>query len=346
MEQRVTSLVFRRLTYADFRHINKTGGEEAGGGGQSYIDFPTQDIPLDTWSDFLGNVTGTGAQGRPQWVFPINSLGLRQAQSLKIYQRRSASVCIASQKIYSREANRVSAWHPDNGFPDDYDPATQNLVIYIIQTSNGEFWAGWFLENDIPKNWPINNDLRRLFAEEAAGYIQFRSRTFIDTDIRNWPFYFTANLKVNEEWTDEDIQQDLTEEDTSVKLKNMSSMPAQFILRVTKIRKRNKQLVKNLKELYKGKCQLTGEEFTFVKSDGTLYSEVHHLIPLGEEGSDSYSNAIVVSPMIHRMLHYANVSPINLADIKDNKLAIKINGKDYTITWHPDHIDAVNSAVA
>jgi len=28
MEKRVDSLVFRRLTYADFRHINKVGGEE------------------------------------------------------------------------------------------------------------------------------------------------------------------------------------------------------------------------------------------------------------------------------------------------------------------------------
>jgi len=27
------------MTYADFRHINKVGGEEEGGGGQSYIDF-------------------------------------------------------------------------------------------------------------------------------------------------------------------------------------------------------------------------------------------------------------------------------------------------------------------
>lgn len=344
MEKRVTSLVFRRMTYADFRHINKTGGEEAGGGGQSYIDFPTTDIPLSTWREFLGPATGTGAQG-PQWLFPINSLGLRLTKNLKIYQRRSASVCIASQKIHSTAANRVPAWHPDNAFPNDYDPSTENLVIYIAKTSDGEFWAGWFLENNIPKGWPINNELRRLFAEEAAGYIEFRSRTFLETGVRNWPFYFTPSLKANEEWTDEDIQEDLTEEDTSVKLKDMSSMPAQFIQRVTRIRKRNKQLVKNLKDLYEGKCQLTGESFTFRKTDGTLYSEVHHLIPLGEAGSDSYANAIVVSPLIHRMLHYAQVSAINLADIKDDKLIIQINGNDYTITWHPDHTATVNSSL-
>ena len=32
MEKRVDSVVFRRMTYADFRHINKVGGEEEGGG--------------------------------------------------------------------------------------------------------------------------------------------------------------------------------------------------------------------------------------------------------------------------------------------------------------------------
>ena len=105
------------------------GGEEKGGGGQSYIDFPTQDIPLDVWYEFLGVNTDSGTVG-PIWEFPINSLGLNQPITLKIFQRREQSVCIASQKIHSKASNRVPAWHPDNGFPEEYDPATQNLVIY------------------------------------------------------------------------------------------------------------------------------------------------------------------------------------------------------------------------
>jgi len=46
---------------------------------------------------------------------------------------------------------------------------------------------------------------------------------------------------------------------------------------------------------------------------------------------------IVVSPLIHKMLHFAAVSSIDLRKIKDNKLVIKINERDYTITWHPNH---------
>ena len=73
--------------------------------------------------------------------------------------------------------------------------------------------------------------------------------------------------------------------------------------------------------MYGGKCQITGETMTFKKKNGELYSEVHHLIPLGESGSDSYANAIVISPLIHRMLHYADVSEIDLNHaIKNNTI--------------------------
>ncbi|ARK13207.1 hypothetical protein A6C57_24300 [Fibrella sp. ES10-3-2-2] len=345
MEKRITSLVFRRLTYADFRHINKVGGEEAGGGGQSYIDFPTQDIALETWFDFLGPNSGIGTGNRPQWEFMINSLGLIAGQTLKIYQRRSASVCIASQKIHSRQANRVLAWHPDHAFPEDYNPVTENLVIYIVKTNNNQFWAGWFLKNDIPKEWSVNDNLRRLFTEDSAGYIQFRSKTFIETSNTTWPFYFTPKLTENQVSTDEDLQEELTDEDTSVKLRDMINFPAPVKERLTKIRARNTQLVKDLKKLYKGRCQLTGETYTFRKKDGELYAEVHHLIPLGEEGSDSYANAVVVSPLVHRMLHYAVVSSIDLSKIENNQLNIQIDSKDYTITWHPDHLKTVNDSL-
>ncbi|GAB4041729.1 HNH endonuclease [Spirosoma gilvum] len=344
MEKRVTSLVFRRVTYADFRHINKVGGEEVGGGGQSYIDFPVQNISLQMWFDFLGTNTGNAVQG-PFWQFSINSFGLNTNQTLKIYQRRPASVSIASQKIHSKRANRINAWHPDNGFPEDYDPAAEHLIVYIVKTNDDQFWAGWFLKNDIPKEWSIDDNLRQLFTQNSAGYIQFTNKTFVETTNAEWPFYFTPKLSENQLLTDEDVQEELTEEDTSVKLRNLGDVSPQVKERLTKFRTRNLKLVKDLKTLYGGKCQLTNDEYTFLKKDGSLYSEVHHLIPLGEAGSDNYANAIVVSPLIHRMLHYAEVSPIDLAQIQDGKLTIQINGKDYTITWHPNHLETVTESL-
>lgn len=346
MEKRVNSLVFRRMTYADFRHINKKGGEEEGGGGQSYIDFPIADISLQNWFNFLGKKTGIGAGNRPQWEFTISSLGLNKKQKLRIYQRRVASVSIASQKVYSRAANRVLSWHPDNSFPVDYNPQSDKLVVYILKTMDGQYWAGWFLKNDIPKNWLMNDELKRMFEEDSAGSIKFRSKVFIDTENKDWPFYFEAKEAQNQIKTEEDIEEDFLNQDTSPKLEDLTAkVGPEFRERILKIRQRNNKIVKNLKKLYKGHCQISGVDLTFKKKNGEWYSEVHHLISLGENGSDAYANTIVVSPLIHRMLHYARTSVIDLSRIKNNKLKIQINNKDFEITWHPDHFKTVEKSL-
>lgn len=347
MEKRVDSIVFRRMTYADFRHINKVGGEEEGGGGQSYIDFPIADIELQKWFDFLGINTGVGAGNRPQWDFTVNSLGITSPITLRIYQRRAASVSIASQKIHSRASNRIPSWHPDNGFPEDYDHETQNLVVYIVKTTDDEYWAGWFLQNQIPANWIGNAALSRMFTQESAGYFKFRQKLFIETTNRTWAFHFNAVTVANEIPTEEDVETELELEDTSPRLQELidTHTHPEIVNRIMRIRQRNNRLVRNLKDLYSGRCQITGEQFSFVKRNGEFYSEVHHLIPLGENGSDAYANAIVVSPLIHRMLHYAEVSEINLNNIMNSQLPIKINGVVYTITWHPDHVQTVKQTL-
>ena len=256
------------------------------------------------------------------------------------------SVCIAAQKIHSRAANRIPSWHPDNSFPIDYNPNSDNLVIYILKTNDNQFWAGWFLKNEIPKNWLMNDELKQLFEIESAGYIKFKSKVLIDTGNKEWAFYFDAKEAKNQVKTEEDVEEDLLNQDTSPKLEELTAKAKPEVKeRIFKIRQRNNQIVKNLKKLYKGHCQISGTEFTFQKKNGEWYSEVHHLIPLGENGSDIYANAIVVSPLIHRMLHYAKVSAIDLSQIKNNKLKIQINDKDFEISWNTDHFKTVEKSL-
>ncbi|MCE1189211.1 MAG: hypothetical protein LWX56_08705 [Ignavibacteria bacterium] len=345
MEKKVVSLVFRRLTYADFRHINKKGGEETGGGGQSYIDFPTRQIPLSKWQEFLGKKSGDGTVG-PYWDILVHSCGLTTKRHIKIYQRRIQSVCIASQKIHSKTSNRVPSWHPDNDFPIDYNPDKQNLVIYIVKTNDGQYWAGWFLQEDITSKWVGNRLLAKLFSEEC-GYISFTSKIFIDTTNKEWPFLSDPIDLGNQRFTDEDLENNLVLEDTSPKLQVLieSKERPRFVDRLSKIRMRNNQIIKKLKNLYNGGCQIAGVDLTFKKKNGEYYVEGHHLIPLGIEGSDSYSNIIIVSPLIHKMLHYANVSEIDLTKIVNDELPIEINGEKYTIHWHPNHSKAVKSSL-
>jgi len=350
MEKRVDSIVYRRLTHNDFDKINQQGSAYQGqGGGQGYIDFPTRNVSIQQWRHLLGNPTSFGAQNRPKWSITMNSLGLIDSQNILISNRRDASVSITSQKLPENSAggNRVFSWHPNNSFPVNYNPNADDLVVYIIKADDNTFWAGWFLENEAPKNWILNNELQTLFEEESAGIIIPTVKTLFDTEIKKWPFYFDAQTIKNQIKSDEDVEEDLLNQDTSSKLAELDDegVDPEVKERIFKIRKRNNKIVKELKKLYGGKCQITGETLTFKKKNGELYSEVHHLIPLGESGSDSYANAIVLSPLIHRMLHYADVSEIDLNNIVDNKLKIKINAVDYEITWLPEHLETVKKSL-
>jgi predicted HNH restriction endonuclease len=42
----------------------------------------------------------------------------------------------------------------------------------------------------------------------------------------------------------------------------------------------------------------------FQRDDGSNFLEVHHVVPLGEDGDDTLVNAAALCPMCHRELHY------------------------------------------
>ena len=374
MLKTVQYVVFRYLTDAEFFHIYKPSGTEVGGGGQSYIDFPIGFVSSDEWQEFFSGVPSKAKKQGPSWTFQINSIGLNAVQELTIFQRRAQSFTISSQKITSSQSNRVAAWQPQNGFPQPNDPTNRTscppkLAIYIIRTDNGEFWAGWF-QNSVPcKDEAAKKILKNMLLSSPkqgdAGFITPSSTLYVDESDISTPFY-TTTIKAQPVTTpppvtmpvktkvekptkaklqrktrsEEEITKSLFDEDDSYVSEPEDKLKEVII----KVRTRNAKAVQGLKELYKGRCQITGEQFTFVKKDGTLYCEAHHLIPLGNAGADSPYNIIIVSPLIHKMLHYANVSEIDLTAISaDNKLDITINGEAYTITWHPEHANHVRS---
>lgn len=371
----VQYIVFRYLTHAEFFNMYKPRGTEAGGGGQSYIDFPLTAVSRANWNDFFAGIPSRMRSKGPSWAFEINSMRLLGSQSLIIFQRRRQSFAISSQKVTSTRANRVLAWHPQNGFPQPTDPTNRtscppNLAIYIVRTDAGEFWAGWFRNSapcrDNGAEQILQNMLPGSPADGHAGFITPSSPLYMDESDSHMPFFTvsiqtvvpqppqagsTDNVSVPEispavtttpliPKIEEEIVRSLFDEDeTDV------PQPGESVREViAKVRNRNAKAVKGLKELYQGKCQITGEEYAFLKKDGTPYCEAHHLTPLGEEGADSPFNIIIVNPLIHKMLHYADVSDIDLLKIAaDNTLDILINGETYTIKWHPRHAEYVKS---
>jgi 5-methylcytosine-specific restriction endonuclease McrA len=52
------------------------------------------------------------------------------------------------------------------------------------------------------------------------------------------------------------------------------------------------------------RCELPGcEHPVFVCADGSIYSEVHHIVPLAQGGEDVLSNVACVCPAHHREAH-------------------------------------------
>lgn len=190
------SLIFRRLTNADFKNISGQGGV-TGGGGQGYIDFNINKNANDGINEknlkkFFWNSPEKRKKG-PAWTFEVRSLSLAQiAQNITIYQRRSSNFCIAAQKIGTRESNRVAAWDSaKTGFPSKkYDEESNPLYIYIIKDSENGYWAGWFYRNEFDASWFLSKDLLKVFADStgACGYIELGNIEF-DENNRKWPFF-------------------------------------------------------------------------------------------------------------------------------------------------------------
>lgn len=376
-------VVYRRLTAADFFNINKPKGMERRGGGQSYIDFPTTAVKPTDWETFFQGVKKSTTRSGPVWEFNVNSLGLSKSQFAHIGQRRPASYSIRAQKLGTKDSNRLYAWHPQySGFPFSKDPTKRvgvpNLVIYLIRTADGEYWAGWFQTATPKPGWFVNNSLQQMFTKQN-GFINLYTGIAFDENKADWPFLLSqkaepspalpivtdplpsgitksiekktstgtqgtppaqpvvkkAHYKAKPE---EEIIADLFNDDVAI-----DALPSKKQAIVTIIQ-RDQKIVSKLKALYEGKCQITGEKYTFKKLNGEFYSEAHHLIALGLGGADSPYNIIIVSPLIHRMLHYADISDLDLNKIVDNKLSITINGAPYTITWHASHAAVVKGA--
>lgn len=353
------NIVFKQLTPSDFYWINQPG--LAFGGGQSYIDFDTSDISASTWAGFFqGCPQGAGASG-PYWTFSVRNLGVNTVQhNVKIGQRRATSFSIRSQKLpeHSQGGRRLHAWSPHfsdfPAIPPGITSAEQvpfalieGLRIFIIRDDEGEFWAGW--TRLLP---PGVTDPRLLsMFERKSGLIHLAGDYDIDPAEPHWPFSSeaaseevaqleaapsaannpkpgAAGRSQTTSLPDDDSLWDPADE--------LESPDPGITYSKQKIRKRNQAAARAVRKLYVS-CQISGNAFVFNTSKGKPYLEVHHLIPLGRGGADSPHNMIVVSAHVHKMLHHAVVSPIDLSKMNNNQLSITINGQPATITWHPQH---------
>ena len=72
----------------------------------------------------------------------------------------------------------------------------------------------------------------------------------------------------------------------------------------TVVYKRNPDVVVEVLERAKGKCERCKQPAPFIQAkDGMPYLEVHHILPLEKGGDDSVENAAALCPNCHREVH-------------------------------------------
>ncbi|PEK86904.1 HNH endonuclease [Bacillus mycoides] len=119
---------------------------------------------------------------------------------------------------------------------------------------------------------------------------------------------------------------------------------------------RSKQLVREIKRLYNYRCQICTHNHNeetipyIIKSDGSHYVEVHHIIQLSESdfienefNLDSYENVICVCPHHHRVLHYHNGGYDKLIANKNGDLYFVSKQGDKLKIHHNLHIQPIES---
>jgi len=360
MAIRASEVAYKYLTDADFFNINKPIGTEPGGGGQSYLDLgSTATSPISDWHAFFEHVRGVSLSYRthgPEWTVPVNNIGIPNSpQTISIYQRRPQSISVACQKLNTSMSNRVLSWDPRYGFPRPIDPNVRNqcprgLVVFLVK-AEGVLYPGWLL-NDGISDLPIVGEspkitLASMLTTPEGGGAQ--SGIVKDMELYIDPAEGRLVFSGLDQSTGPSIERgDYSDDEQTEADINMDSCPSDPSIRysLASIRQRNKAAVRRLKRLYGHTCQITGREFLFPKRNGEYYTEVHHLIPLGMGGADRPENMVVVSPMIHSMLHHAEVGEIDISRATRNTngdlfLQITISGNEYTIRWHPDHAQIV-----
>jgi predicted HNH restriction endonuclease len=106
-------------------------------------------------------------------------------------------------------------------------------------------------------------------------------------------------------------------------LKERSNMEKPKAKRVSAKRYERGPAGQTMKEIYDFRCMVEGCGFSFLKKNGELYAEAHHLESLSDGGPDDPDNIVVLCPNHHAQFHYANVGKVSRTN---EDLVVKING--------------------
>lgn len=192
-----------------------------------------------------------------------------------------------------------------------------NLPTRIVGTSKSNnlnlFWINTSLENI---NLVINNE--KIWEHYRIASILVSESNNIKAERKDWlegkKLLSEINIfkkyiisdKLLEETFQSQIQKSLSDkrEKRLQRLKIAKTKPLQVETK-TKMYLRNSDVVAETLIRANGFCEYCGKKAPFIKdTDGIGFLEVHHIIPLSENGDDIIENAVALCPNCHKHAHY------------------------------------------
>ena len=143
----------------------------------------------------------------------------------------------------------------------------------------------------------------RMGLTDLISYIAQGDELLFARDNQN---IFIYNLSHETEYEDEEnvyAQIDMSLLDNRVN--NINPRPNQ-VEQTVRVYPRNSTLKTYIKRRANYSCEMPNCQYqAFSKNNNEPYLEVHHIIPLSENGEDSKYNTVSLCPNCHRMMHYA-----------------------------------------
>jgi len=135
---------------------------------------------------------------------------------------------------------------------------------------------------------------------------EFTPDLFIRDDDENLPKAAVANSRALQLKFQENINQAkrLSPIERALRSSNYPTKPKRVLTTVWAFQ-RNECVVVDVLIRAKGQCEVCESAAPFVKKrSGEPYLEIHHKIPLAEDGDDTVENAIALCPNCHREAHH------------------------------------------
>ncbi|EPY2275041.1 HNH endonuclease [Clostridium sporogenes] len=195
---------------------------------------------------------------------------------------------ILDEEIFSVDPNYSRGWQSMGilhylGIRNEFKGIFRELeiddVIEILQKENDEKFSEIIIALERYKTYKVGKEIYKPRVVEKQVYIN----------------EFEENIRLSKKLDDND----------RIKRLKKSSKKPQKINIISINFKRNPDVVVEVLKRANGICEYCKKSAPFIrKSDNTPYLEVHHIVPLSEEGEDTVENTVALCPNCHRKVHF------------------------------------------